>query len=413
MIDRAKSGEPLDLGLGPLDPELMKAWGPDRTVRASLLRSLLVDEVWPVHAKGVQLQGVRISGRLDLEAATLRCPLRMDYCYFDAPQPTLDYATASVLAFTRCLLAGLTGDTVTVTQDLNLTGSIFTGPVLLGGANVAGGFICRGTKLEGANPVGNALGAENLKVGRDVFFRDGFTAAGAIWLVGADIAGDLECSGAKLNGTNTDGNALVADNLKVNGNVLLRNGFTAAGGITLLGANITGDLDCSDAKLNRANNKRQALVAERVTVGGEAFLRGKFSTADTAGAVSLLGANIAGNLDFDGAKLKGTNADGNALIGDTLSAGRNVFFRDVQGLLVVPDRARQQVLPPVWPAVPERLGDGPAVVIIQLHQQPADQLGTALPVSRRGKHPATRPSRSASSADRASSATVAAAAAAS
>jgi SAM-dependent methyltransferase len=47
------------------------------------------------------------------------------------------------------------------------------------------------------------------------------------------------------------------------------------------------------------------------------------------------------------------------------------------------------------------------------HQQPADHLAAGLPGLPPGKHPATRPSRSASNADRASSATVAAATAAS
>jgi hypothetical protein len=86
---------------------------------------------------------------------------------------------------------------------------------------------------------------------------------------------------------------------------------------------------------------------------------------------------------------------------------------DIQDLLVVPDRPRQQVLQPVRPAVPGCLGDGPAVVIVQFHQQAADQLAAGLSGLPPGKNPAIRPSRSASSADRASSATVAAATAAS
>ena len=65
--------------------------------------------------------------------------------------------------------------------------------------------------------------------------------------------------------------------------------------------------------------------------------------------------------------------------------------RDVQDLLVVPDRARQQVLQPVRPAMPGRLGDRPAVVIFQLHQQPADHLAAALPGLPPGKAPGHPP----------------------
>ena len=60
---------------------------------------------------------------------------------------------------------------------------------------------------------------------------------------------------------------------------------------------------------------------------------------------------------------------------------------DVRHLLVVPDRTRQQVLQPVRPAMPHRLGERPAVVIVQFHQQPADHLTAGLPGLPPGKAP--------------------------
>ena len=60
---------------------------------------------------------------------------------------------------------------------------------------------------------------------------------------------------------------------------------------------------------------------------------------------------------------------------------------DVQHLLVVPDRAGQQVLQPVRPAMPGRLGDRLAVVIVQLHQQPAYHMAAGLPGLPPGKAP--------------------------
>ena len=65
--------------------------------------------------------------------------------------------------------------------------------------------------------------------------------------------------------------------------------------------------------------------------------------------------------------------------------------RDVQDLLVVPDRTGQQVLQPVRPAMPDRLGDRPAVVIVQFHQQAADHLAAALPGLPPGKAPGHPP----------------------
>ena len=45
------------------------------------------------------------------------------------------------------------------------------------------------------------------------------------------------------------------------------------------------------------------------------------------------------------------------------------------------------MLQPVRPAVPGRLGDRPAVVILQLHQQPAEHLAAGLPGLPPGKAP--------------------------
>ena len=48
---------------------------------------------------------------------------------------------------------------------------------------------------------------------------------------------------------------------------------------------------------------------------------------------------------------------------------------------------RQQVLRPARPAMPHRLGDRPAVVIVQFHQQSADHLAAGLPGLPPGKAP--------------------------
>jgi hypothetical protein len=61
--------------------------------------------------------------------------------------------------------------------------------------------------------------------------------------------------------------------------------------------------------------------------------------------------------------------------------------RDVQHLLFIPDRTRQQMLQPVRPAMPSRLGNRPAVVIFQLHQQPAHHLAAGPPGLPPGKAP--------------------------
>ena len=221
----------------------MKEWGPERTVRASVLRYLLVDSQAQVHSKGLRLRGARISGPLELESVTVRYPLLLESCYLDSPEPvTLDYAKASRVVLSRChVLGGLTGNLLVVTKGLDLSESAFEGEVRLSGADITGPLLCHGAQLRGATADGNALIADEMKVAGDVFMDEGFAAAGAVHLPGADITGQLTCRSAQITGANADG-ALVADRIRVAGGAFLDQGFTAAGAVRLFGADITGQL---------------------------------------------------------------------------------------------------------------------------------------------------------------------------
>jgi hypothetical protein len=97
MVASAAAGEFVDCGSGPFDLVEMQAWGEERTVRAAVFRHLLIGKDWPADARGVRLRGIRISGPLDLQAATLHCPLHLDGCILDAQLVCLDQAAATVL----------------------------------------------------------------------------------------------------------------------------------------------------------------------------------------------------------------------------------------------------------------------------------------------------------------------------
>jgi hypothetical protein len=322
MRAKAATGELLDYGKGPFDLTAMQLWGEERAISAVLLRDLLVGGQGPVHAKGVRLRGVKISGLLDLEGATLRCPLSLDSCYLDSADPVcLDHATASRIALTGCQLAGLTASMLTASQIDLSRATLRTGPLSLMCANITDELICSGAQLNGTDSDLNALVAGGMKVGGSLYLDDRFTAAGAVWLARADIAGDLACGGAQL-GSNRDGNGLVAGGMKDGGEVFLREGFTAEGAVRLLGADITGDLSCRAARLGR-DDDGNALVADRMKVGGEVHLYKGF-IAD--GAVVLNGADITGDLSLRGAQLNGTNRDGNALDADGMKAGHDVLL---------------------------------------------------------------------------------------
>ena len=332
LVAGAAAGKLVDRGDGPFDLAEMRRWGEERTVRAAVLRHLLVTRQWPLHAKGVQLRGVRIDGHLDLEGATLRCPLLLESCYLDASEAAnLKYAAASSVTLIGCRLAGFTGEMLTA-KALTLSCSTFTGPLRLAGVSVAGSFRCSGAQLTGRDEDGYALSAARVKVGGDVFLDEGFTAAGAVELGSADIAGSLSCSGAQLTGRDEDGIALSAARVKVGGDVFLGDGFTAAGAVELGSAEIAGSLSCSGAQLTgrdedgyapSAYKSGYALSAYKSKVG-DVFLGEGF----TASAVELAGAEIAGSLSCSGAQLTGRDADGYALSAAGIKVGGDVHLGD-------------------------------------------------------------------------------------
>ena len=96
--EAAATGTLVDLRVGDpaVDaPEKATEWGPERTVRAEVIADLLIGngETASVPVRGVRIQGTRITGELNLEATTLRCPLALLDCSFDSAL-NLNEATA-------------------------------------------------------------------------------------------------------------------------------------------------------------------------------------------------------------------------------------------------------------------------------------------------------------------------------
>ena len=362
--------------MGLYEPQDLTVWmdqGISPTIRATVLRRLLVDDDWPVHAKGVQLHGIAISGQLDLEGATLRCPLRLEDCDLDqSGEINLRYATVSLLVLKACRLGGLTGDSLVVTKGLDLAGSVFTGPVRLPDADITGQFACRGTKLTGADDDGNALIAERMKVQGRIFLGGGFTSNGAVRLAGADVSGQVSCLDARLEGTHEslsmsadgvkiggdltlngtlvssgtislrsadiggtlscggarlegtyEGKSLSADGIKIGGDLFLNQGFWSAAAVRLIDAEITGELNCSGATLADGGPSDVALIADGVKVGGDVYLDQGFAPN---GVVRLPGADITGELTMRGAQLSRPGPDGVALLAEGIKVGGDVYL---------------------------------------------------------------------------------------
>ncbi len=301
------------------DPAQAEKWGESRTLRAECIAWLCTDpKARPlVTHRGIQLRGARLDGDLDLSFARIPFPLRL---LKSACPRTINVqnATLPALYLTWTHIGSLTGDGLRVGGDVFLRdGFTATGEVRLVGASIGGMLSCAAGHFN--NPNGNALTADRIEVEGSVFLRHEFRATGEVRLLGANIGGNLDCSRAHFNNPNK--NALSADGFRVEGDVFLEPEFTATGEVRLLGGNIGGDLACRGGHFNNPNG--HALNADRIKVEGGVFLGDELTAT---GEVRLLGANIGGNLDCSGAHFNNPNKD--ALSADGLKMEGSVFLRD-------------------------------------------------------------------------------------
>jgi hypothetical protein len=224
-------------------------------VRAAFMRFLMLggDEAAPVHEQGVQLRGAWIDGSLDFEGAILPHDVALHNCWIDG-KIALICARARRIDLDGSRIAELSGD---------------------------------GVEIKG-----------------DLFLRDGFMAEGDVKLTGAEIGGDLDCRGGIFK--KTEKAALCFDRAKIDGNVFLNKTlsateekkFSATGEVRLVGAKIAGDLDCRggifrNREPSESMETNVALAFDRAMIGGGVFLSDYFRAK---GLVQFVGAAIAGSL---------------------------------------------------------------------------------------------------------------------
>jgi hypothetical protein len=236
LCTAAAAGRVLDLRsreTGDDDPADGRRWGPQRTIRAGLLRQLLLGE-HPSAPRpiAVRVRGARIVGSLNLGGQTLTCPLELYECYLGDP---LDLAKAEAPAISlrgSHLRRRLSGRGLHLQRTVNLSrGFHCQGPVQLRGARIRGQLDLSGGTIHHAK--GDALSADGLQVELGLFRRDGFGAAGAVRLRAARIGILLDLSGATFR--NPPGDAINADGARVDGDLICRKGFEADGAVRCAG----------------------------------------------------------------------------------------------------------------------------------------------------------------------------------
>lgn len=204
-------------------------------------------------------------------------------------------------------------------------GFVAENEVDLVGVEIGGSLVCKGGSFLNKN--GRAINAKRAKIGGDVLLTEHsnkdengeesitpFKSEGEVKFSGAQIGGQLKCSGAKFNEP-TEINldipsdpkcAFIAQGLRLAGPLFMDDGFEAVGEINLFNARIEGNLDCTNGSFKNAN--RTALSLERARIDGDVFMSGLLNNNRVVitenckrfianGEVNLCGANINGQLN--------------------------------------------------------------------------------------------------------------------
>jgi len=273
-------------------PVRSDAWGPDRVIRAKVLRALLLgaSEPKPGTAPAIRLRGARISGRLDLMGAAIAWPLVCEYCQFDS-EVRLVEAETKTIRITHSRLPGLNGTRMRLDGILNLWCSVVPGLVRLDQARIDGKLCLAGCDIGARHPFNQAVSAAGVEVDGSLDFS-GLIAHGEVRIQTARITGSADLSRARI--TNPREQALGADTVQIGG-WLDCHSMVAEGEITLYNARVGGGVTFDAASLS--NPHGQALSAEGLAVGGGLMLSAGFHSE---GEIRLVGAQLAAQLTLSG-----------------------------------------------------------------------------------------------------------------
>ena len=168
-----------------------------------------------------------------------------------------------------------------------------------------------GSKVPGLN-------AQSAKVQGGLFLNHRFQATGIVSLAGAKVGGQLECSRGEFDGgeiplahgCKARGVSLNAQNVSVTGHVFLNGNFRATGTVRLAGAKIGGQLDCSGGQFDGGETTYpdgSKASGEALNVDSAEVTGGVFLNGNfrAKGMVRLAGAKIGGALECSGGQFDG------------------------------------------------------------------------------------------------------------
>ncbi|MGW2830112.1 membrane-associated oxidoreductase [Streptomyces sp. NPDC001286] len=243
-------------------------WGPERTVRASVLRALLLNGPQePGEIAALKLAGARITGVLDLRYGATDFAVRLSHCHFHEV-PELYGARFRQLNLSHSALPGLIAATLRVEGVLRLTDCRITGPVRLGGAHISGALFLERARLSAPDDPEPVLRLHHAEIGDDLW-APGMRADGQVQLDGAAVAGTVNLEGAHFH--NPGATAISALRLETGSDLRMRF-LRTHGRVDLRGSRIPARFDLTRAQLS--NPDGTALRLSSCTVGELWLLKG-------------------------------------------------------------------------------------------------------------------------------------------
>ena len=243
-------------------------------VRAELIRFFAwggSDEIL-IKGNAIALRGVYVRGTLNLENILSPYSLSLVNCHFPE-RVNMSYARLRLL---------------------NLGGSYAECGVDLIGANIGGDLLCNEgifkSNKDKAALNKEAITADGIRIGGNAFLRYGFQAEGGVRFSGADVAGNLDCSGGVF--ISPGKGAFVANGVKIGGSLRMNASndgeqFVVDGKVSLNAAKIGVDWDCMDGCFGDID-------AESAKIGNSLF----WLRVSGSGTVNLQGAT-ADIFDYD------------------------------------------------------------------------------------------------------------------
>jgi hypothetical protein len=342
--------------------------GKDAVIHAEVLRDLCTGarQKWPVKGR-IRMVGGRVCGPLDLSGAHLAHALHFTRCVFedrvDLTRARTDkpvewnggqvgsiladhFSSASDLIIRNATVAGLvslrsawvrgdvrlsdsrlsppsgqaiSGDHLRVGGTLFLNGEDFRarGEVGLRFARIQGQLNCRRASF--TNPAGYSISADHIVVGGDVLLEEGFGADGEVCVQWGRV-GRLRATGGSFASATLF--ALHADALHADGGMYLDRGFRATATVRLVGANITGELACTEGSFRDPSGR--ALDAERI-VAADVYLDRGFTAR---GEVRFNDSKVSRQFNATNGEFRNDRSDGYALDCDGLRCAGDVFLNE-------------------------------------------------------------------------------------